>query len=188
MLATILATVLLRQTTTYTPAQTRVLVVPPIDASGDKQATVSTAELAEIKTTTEGRFAGRGFVVVTDADATTAVSASGVDLTVAANRTIDNLYKIGAAANTQLVVFTTIDKTGQKMKQKFMDSHMEGYATLQTWLVDVPNKRAIILGEKKSADAQTVSKTEPNRQVRAVNLAIVETLHPFIKQYAEIKK
>ncbi len=188
MLAAILTTALLRQTPTYVPAQTRVLVVAPVDASGDKQATTSTEEIAEAKSTLTDKFTGRGFVVVADADAAAAATAAGVDFTVLANRSLDNLYKIGAAANARLVVFTTIEKTGQKMKARFMDNHLDGTATLRTWLLDVQNKQAILSGEEKKADSTSMGAKEKNRQVRAVRIALDEQLHDFVKPYPEVKK
>ena len=188
MLAAILATALLRGETTYVPAQTRVLVVAPIDASGDTVAATSAEEVAEAKATIESGFAKRGFVVVTGDDATAATRAAGVDLTARANRTLDNLYKIGAAANARLVVFTTIEKTSQKMKSRMMSSRLEGYAKLQTWLLDVTTKQAILDGEEKGADATSAGKAEKNRQVHAVHLALDEQLDGFMKRYPKVEK
>lgn len=187
MLTAALAALVLRQTAApYVPTQTSVLILPPVDASGDKQAATSQEEIAEAKTTLQTLFASRGFSVV--ADAATATTTAAVDFTVAANRTVDNLVKIGTAANARLVVFTLVEKTGQKMKEHFMSSHVEGFVTLRTWLVDVPGKHALLDDAKKTVDSTSLGKVEKNRQVHAVHIALDEQLHGFLRPYPETKK
>jgi len=188
MPATLWVAIALAQATTYTPQSTRVVIIRTLNLSGDKYEKMKALQVEEADSTMRKLFEDRGFTVAPAEEAAAAVKTVGVDLTDEENQKKDVLYKIGETANAKLVVFVVIDRTWQKSTEGVFMNKLEGFAATRTWVLDVPEKKAILSAAKTEGKSAKNGPTGSERQVRAVRLGLESQMKDFFKPYPTLKK
>ena len=173
------------QTLVYTPAMVKVLVVPTINASGDKYKAMKIRQDEESDNTLHRLFASRGFGVLPIEKCSQEVAESNANATPSDSQE-DHLYKLGTEAGAQLVVFTEITKTWQHEVHVLVVPTVAGYTTFKTWLLDVPNHRAILSGTSLECRSTAIAESGSERQTRAIRLGLEAQLKPFLEPYSRV--
>jgi len=176
------------QTLTYVPRQVTVLVVPSVNASGDKYEAMKARQCKESDDTLHRLFSSRGFNVLSSENCAQMLNNRRGALTGVSNQTTDTLYQLGHEVGAQLVVFTKITHTWQKPVFVLVVPTQAGFATFETWLLDVPNHKAILAASTCESKSTAITESGSERQTRAVRLGLESQLNPFLQQYSEIKK
>lgn len=188
MSVVLIAALAFAQAPVYVPSETRVLVVPPMNTSGDKYEEMKQNQIDEARKTLRSRFAERGFQLVSEEESAQIFKDSGVDFADEENWRKEPLYKMGEAAHARLVVFTVIERTYQKKTERLLGESLEGYAALKTWLLDVQDKKPILSAAKFEAKSSRNANTGSLKQIRAVRLGLDEQLKEFLKPYPTLKR
>jgi hypothetical protein len=175
----------------YDPATTKVVVLPVVDATGEKVAERrKRQEDVCYKNLTE-MFTKHGFQVVDSAKVTQALSDTKTDLSDEENYRRDSFYKMAKAAGGDLVVFVLItDSRTDKKTSLFKGDELQGRAKIKLWLLDAKNEQAIysaVTKEGKAAGASKLFATNEgtDRRANAAGNAVKEQLDEFFKPYSK---
>lgn len=173
----------------YDPATTTVVVLPVVDATGEKvaerrkrQETVGYNNVKEL-------FTKHGFQVVDEAKVTQALANSKVDLSDEENYRRETFYKVAKQAGGDLVVFVLVtDTRTDKKTSLFKGDELQGRAKIKMWLLDAKNEQAILSAVTKEGKAGGASKLfatneGTDRRANAVGNAVKEQLEDFFKPY-----
>ncbi len=167
----------------YTPATTKVAVLPCITISPEKGKWIREQEADEGRKSAEAAFSDRGFTLLDEAAVDKAVSQSSIDLSSEEQWTKANLYRIGKAAGADLVVFVLIKNGRQIIKSNLLMPDVRSEAEIELWLADVGAEKGILAGEPAKGTARGGGKPSAQRR-RAVKLAVESALRKFMKPYA----
>ena len=158
-----------------------VLVVPTVNDSGDKYEAMKARQDSESDSTLHRLFSDHGFsVLLTDP-----VSPMRIHPRPPIGSASDEqevLFGLGRDAHAQFVVFTEITGTKQMQIHKYLVvPAMAGCVTLKTWLLDIPNHKAILAGATAEAQSTALCESGSDRQTRAVRLALETQLKSFFQ-------
>jgi hypothetical protein len=171
----------------YEPAKTPVVVLPVIDATGEKlaerrkrQEDVGYKNLIE-------QFTQQGFPVVDAAKVNQALADAKIDLHDEENYRRDTFYKIARAAGGDLVVFVLIQDTRTDIKKSlWKGDEVQGRAKIKMWLLDAKAESPIVSAVVKEGKAAGASKLfamneGTDRRANAAGNAVKEQLGEFFK-------
>ncbi len=172
---------------TFVPSETKVLILPSQNISGDKHLALKAEQVKESDSTLERIFSERGFRVESPDRAKELVNSQGIDFTDEENYRKDILYKLGEDAKVDIVVFNVITRTMQKRRNDIFEN-LEGFATMRTWTLDVKARKPILKGDSYDGTSAKNNSVGFGRQVRAVRLGLDQAFKEFVKPYPVIKK
>lgn len=172
---------------TFVPSETKVLILPSQNISGDKHIALKAEQVKESDSTLERIFSERGFRVEGPDRAKELVNSQGIDFTDEENYRKDILYKLGEDAKVDIVVFNVITRTMQKRRNDIFEN-LEGFATMRTWVLDVKARKPILKGDSYDGTSAKNNSVGFGRQVRAVRLGLDQAFKEFVKPYPVIKK
>ncbi len=192
MLATAILTISLANqaqlsTTVFKPADTKVLLLPSVNISGDKHIALREEQIKESDSTLLRNFSTRGFQVIAGDAAAQITKSSEVDFTDEENYRKEVFYKIGEQAGVDIIVFNVITRTMQKKRNDIFEN-LEGFATMRTWVLDVKAKKPFLRGDSYDGTSAKNMSVGFGRQVRAVRLGLDQSLREFFKPYPVISK
>ncbi len=127
----------------YTPGSTRVAILPVIDKSGEKDDQRKDQANA-VKLEAYDQFYQRGFQVVDEATVAKSLSDSGINFDDEEEWRKENMYKVGKAANADLVLFVVVNQAYSKVKQNAFNQQREGLAKTKVWLLDAKESKPIL--------------------------------------------
>ncbi len=170
----------------YTPANTRIAILPVIDKSGEKDDQRKDQANA-VKMEAYDQFYQRGFQVIDEGTVAKAVTDSGIDFNDAEEHRKDNLYKLGKALNADLVLFVVVDQAYSKLKHNLFGDQREGLAKTKTWLVNVKDQKSLLsafIREGKSTGSTGIGdKGNRSRMGSACSNAIRDTLNAALAPF-----
>ena len=144
----------------YVPEQTRVVLLPVVDATGDKAPNDQAVSSARVSV---GRqIVGRGFKVVPAPTVAAALDSLKLTLTDQTPRMPEALSKIGDATHARLVVFVMLTHAGK-------------HAAVTAWVLDTKTHTYTVngkVGNGTGADAVEAARN-------AVETALAEFLKPY---------
>jgi len=179
----------------YVPANTKVAVLPVINASGEKdrkqridQVSVGNKELAK-------QFRQRGFLLTDASVIAQAIADQKIDLNDEENWNRANLYRIGEAAGADLIAFVVIDNVDQKRHGQVgsdKNDELASRANIKIWLLDVKSHHAILSAVHQEAQAKNpifADFDSGSRLIRkSVEGAIRDVLKDFLRTYPNVAK
>lgn len=146
----------------YVPQETRVALLPVVDATGGKAPNDAAVNSARVSL---GRqIVGRGFKVVPAPAVTAALSSLKLTLTDQTPRTPEALLNIGAAVQARLVVFVVVTQADTP-------------AGVKVWVLDTKTHTFILDGKAGSSKSEDADE--------AVSEAVEAALADFLKPYEE---
>lgn len=170
----------------YTPAKTRIAILPVIDKSGEKD-DQRRDQANAVKMEAYDQFFQRGFDVIDEGTVAKAVTASGVNFDDEEEHRKDNLYKMGKALNADLVMFVVVDQAYSKIKHNLFGDQREGLAKTKTWIVDVKDQKpllsAFIREGKSTGNAGLGSKGNRSHMGAACSNATRDTLNAVLTSF-----
>lgn len=178
----------------YVPAQTRVVVLPVINASGEKdkkqksdQESVGTNELTK-------QFRERGFQVTDAALVHKTLADNQIDLTDEESHNRATLYRAGELTQADVIVFVVITNVDQRRVQTTNggdDQKLEARANVKIWLLDMKQKRALLSAYHQEAQSKNdlfpTLDSGARRVRRSVEGAIRDALKEPLKPYPVVK-
>jgi RNase H-fold protein (predicted Holliday junction resolvase) len=175
----------------YTPATTKVVILPVIDKSGEKD-DQRRDQANAVKMEAYDQFFQRGFQVIDEATVTKAVTGSGINFDDQEEHRKDNLYKLGKALNADLVLFVVVDQAYSKIKKNVFNEQREGLAKTRTWLIDAKDQKpllsAFIREGKSTGNSGIGSKGNRSHMGAACSNAIRDTLNSVLTPFDRDKK
>ena len=142
----------------YVPEQTRVAILPVVDATGDN--TADAAALNSARVSLGRQIVGRGFKVVPAPMVTAALGS--LKLTDQTPRTPEALSKIGDATHARLVVFVVVTQAGT-------------HAAVKAWVLDTKTHAYAVDGKVGSGTGADAAEAARN----AVEAALTTFLKPY---------
>ncbi|GEM_PF-2135487 len=176
----------------YTPAATKVAVMPVVSITGEKWDKVRNSQIDCSYNELESQFRERGFELVSPDEVMSAIRALSIDLKDEEEWKRDTFYKIGEKLGTDLIVFVLITDSTQRVKTTFFTAQNEGHAKIKIWLLDAKNH--INIKSSKQYDAKRVQGSFGRGakgsalQVDAARRAIETALADFLKPYKIVKE
>lgn len=173
----------------YDPATTKVVVLPVVDATGEKVAERRKRQEDVCYKNMNELFTKHGFQVVEEAKVRQALADNKVDLSDEENYRRDTFYKVAKAAGGDLVVFVLItDSRTDKKTSLFKADELQGRAKIKLWFLDAKNEQAIYSAVTKEGKAGGASKLfatneGTDRRANAAGNAVKEQLEEFFKPY-----
>lgn len=169
----------------YVPGNTVVCVLPVINKSGEKSAKQNADQAIKAHDRIVALFKERGFIVSPEAAGTDAIKRLDVDIQDEENYNRATLYKIGAEAKADLMVFAVITNVEQAIERRWTGERKQGRATVKMWLLDVKEKKAILSAVSKEASAEgIVGWQKGSKQIRdAASRAAGNALSDFLEKY-----
>jgi hypothetical protein len=174
----------------FSPATTRVAILPVIDTTGEKddqrrdQANAARREAYD-------QFYQRGFQVIDEATVARAVAESGIDFADEEEHRKDNVYKIGRAVDADLVVFVVVSQAYAKVRETTVGEQREGLARTKTWLLDAREQNPLLsayVREGKSSGLNVAgAKSIRGRMGAAAGNAVRDTLNDVLAPFARDK-
>lgn len=170
---------------TYAPRQTRVALLPVINASGEKdpkqrgdQSKKGSEELLK-------QFRQRGFDVLEAATVQKAIGDLEIDLSDEEMHNRATLYKIGEAVGADLIAFAVITNVDQQRIKTPLtdDQQLEGRANIKIWVLDVKEKRAIMSATRQEAQAKNKWFAEFDSGARLIRLAVEGAVRDSLKGF-----
>ncbi|MES2460077.1 MAG: hypothetical protein V4671_05795 [Armatimonadota bacterium] len=175
----------------YTPATTRVAILPVIDKSGEKD-DQRRDQANAVKMEAYDQFFQRGFQIIDEATVAKAITDSGINFDDQEEHRKDNLYKVGKALNADLVMFVVVDQAYSKLKRNLFNEQREGLAKTRTWLVDVKDQKpllsAFIREGKSTGNAGLGSKGNRSHMGAACSNATRDTLNAVLDPFKRDKE
>lgn len=144
----------------YVPEQTRVALLPVVNASTAK--TPSDAAVTSARISLGRQIVGRGFKVVPTATVTAALDSLKLTLMDQTPRTPEALSKVGDATHARLVVFVLVTQTGT-------------HAAVTAWVLDTKTHTYCVNGKVGSGQGADAAEAARN----AVEAALAEFLKPY---------
>ncbi len=177
----------------YVPHDTKVALVPVVNASGETWPEAKAKQAARGDEELRALFSERDFALVPDADVKAAVDALHLDLSDEESQKRDNLYAIGKKSGADLVAFVVITDVDQRRVTKVFVSSTEGKAKMKMWLVDAKQERPILSaktfeGTSKSGGWIEVGEKGSSRKQLAVANGLHDNTKEFFKPYPVTKK
>lgn len=179
-----------QKTPEYTPATTKVAILPILNTSGEKWEELRTRQEKEANSFLTKEFSSRKFTLVPSESVKATLDDLKLDMSDEENWKRENLYKVGEASGARLVMLAIITGTSQKRTNNFLSIRVEGWCDMKVWLVDVEKKRAIISaktirGESKHDDVFGGLKGS-DLQVTAVANGLRDALKEFLAPYPAV--
>lgn len=144
----------------YVPEQTRVAILPVVNATGDAAANDDAVTNARVSL---GRqIVGRGFKGVPTPAVTAALNSLKLTLTDQTPRTPEALTKIGDATQARLVVFVVVTQAGR-------------HATVKAWVLDTKTHTFVLDGKVGVGEGKDAADSARD----AVEAAMAEFLKPY---------
>src|SRR5690242_13363106 len=131
----------------YVPAQTRVLLLPVINLSGEKDRKQRNDQTATGQKELEKQFRSRGFQIIGSADTKKTLAELKIDLTDEENHNRSTLYRIGEALSADIVAFVVITNVDQKRVQRPFgddDHQLESRANIKVWVLDSKRQQPLL--------------------------------------------
>ena len=179
----------------YVPAQTRVVLLPMVNESGEKDRKQRADQVATGQKELEKQFQSRGFNIVGSLSVDKALADLKIDLADEENHNRAALYKIGSALNADVVAFVVITNVDQKRVQRPFgddDHQLETRANIKVWLLDVKRQEAILSAVRQEAQAKNVlfaSFDSGARLIRkSVEGAVRDSLKEVLSSYPVVSK
>jgi hypothetical protein len=175
----------------YTPAQTRVVLLPVVNLSGEKDKKQRLEQTKKASEELFKQFNDRKFNVLTDAEVRDALDDLEIDMEDEENHNRATLYKIGEKLNTDLVAFVVIQGIEQRRTNQVGilrnsgDGELVASCIIKIWLLDVPKKQRILSAYRQ--EAQSKNNVFPSfdsgaRLIRkSVEGAVRDSLKDFFK-------
>nr|CAA9241682.1 hypothetical protein AVDCRST_MAG63-1447 [uncultured Armatimonadetes bacterium] len=173
------------------PAQTKVALLPVIDATGEKddqrrdQANAVRMEMRD-------QFAERGFDVIDEEAVAKAIAEAKIDLSDEEYQRREPLYKVGKAVGADFVVFVVVTQAYSKIKKNLFGEQREGLAKTKTWLLDVKEEKPVLSGYvcegKSTGSAGPFDKGNRSRMGAASGNSIRDVLNDVLKPYPRKKR
>jgi histidinol phosphatase-like enzyme len=179
----------------YVPAQTRVLILPVINQSGEKDRKQRADQIAAGQKEVEKQFRSRGFQISEHAVVEKTLADLKIDLTDEENHNRSTLYKIGEAQNADIVAFVVITNVDQKRVQRPFgddDHQLESRANIKIWVLDVKHQQPLLSAFRQEAQAKNIlfaSFDSGARLIRkAVEGAVRDSLKETLAPYPVVQK
>ena len=175
----------------YQPPETTVALIPVINQGGEKNEGYKAKQTENGDKELRKEFTEHGFKIADEAAVTKAIADLKVDLTDEEQQKKDTLYKIGKAANADLVVLAVITDTAQQFHQGILSNSREGKAKVKMWLLDAKAEKPIfsaVTHEGKSGGGFFAGLDKGSaRIIIAVANAERDSLKDFFKPYRKVK-
>jgi TolB-like protein len=176
----------------YVPAETRVAILPVVNASGEKDGAQAEKQARAASDELNKQFASRGFTVVDDKAVSDAIAGAGIQLTDEEQRSSASYLRIGADAKADLVVMVVIEKVSQKINRSFFTVAFEGRARITLAAYDVKKSAPFIkttVKEVKAGAGEIVATTKGSANILAAcGKAVREVLDAPLKPYPASKQ
>jgi hypothetical protein len=168
----------------FVPATTRVLLLPIINLSGEKDRKQRADQTAAGQKELDKQFRGRGFQIVEDGDVEKTLADLKIDLTDEENHNRANLYKIGEAVKADIVAFAVITNVDQKRVQRPFgddDHQLESRANIKIWLLDARQQQPILSGVRQEAQAKNILFASFDSGARLIRKAVEGAVRDSLK-------
>ncbi len=164
----------------YVPAQTKIAILPVIDASGEKDVKTSKEQCGFVSTELLKEFQERGFRFIERRSIDDVIKNQSIDLSDEEQRKRATMFGIGKEVGADLVAFVLItDKvTGERTKD----------ATIKIWLLDVNHQEPIMSGKPQEGRSNMSNAFNRASWRRAFPFAVEAGLQEFFKPFPKVPK
>ena len=174
----------------YTPATTRIAILPVIDKSGEKD-DQRVHQANAVKMEAYDQFYQRGFQVIDEATVAKAVAGSDINFDDEEEHRKDNMYKIGKAVDADLVFFVVVSQAYSKIKKNAFNEQREGLAKTKVWLLNTKDEKPILSAhnrEGKSTGSTGIGQKGNRSQMGAAcSNAIRDVANAVLKDFPRDK-
>lgn len=169
----------------YVPAATRVLLLPIVNLSGEKDKKQRADQTAAAQKEFDKQFRSRGFQIVEDTETEKTLADLKIDMTDEENHNRATLYKVSEAVKADIVAFAVITNVDQKRVQRPFgddDHQLESRANVKIWLLDAKQQQPILSGVRQEAQAKNILFASFDSGARLIRKAVEGAVRDSLKQ------
>lgn len=176
----------------YVPDETRVVLLPVANVSGEKDAKQRSLQAENGKRELVKRFAERGFRLAEPRTIRRALDDLHADLSGEERLRREELERVGRALEADLAVYVEITDVSQQLNQNLFSKTREGKAKIRMWILDVargaPLLNGVVLEGSSTGGHFGELEKGSRRIVLAVANGIRHLLEPILKPYPVVER
>jgi len=160
---------------TYVPGETKVAIIPAVDASGEKREKTNIARCKVVMEAAVRQFHGHGFTIMNADVVTAAIKKLNVDMSDEEQRKRATMLSVGKEAGADLVVFVIITDAD--------DTYVARAVNIKAWLLDVASEKAFLSARAQQGISNATSGLDLGHIDRALRMAVDDEFKEFLKPY-----
>jgi hypothetical protein len=173
----------------YTPTQTRIVLLPVVNLSGEKDKKQRLDQTKKASEELFKQFNDRKFIVISDAEVRNTLDDLEIDVEDEENHNRTTLYKIGEKLNTDLVAFVVIQSVEQRRtnqggsRNNSDDGELVASAVIKIWLLDVQGKKRILSAYRQEAQAKNNTFASLDSGARLIRKSVEGAVRDSLKDF-----